>query len=57
MMRDHLTPFRMAIIKKVYRTSLAVQWLGVSLPMKGVWVQSLVKDLGSHVPPGQQDKT
>ena len=31
-------------------TSLVVQQLRFPLPMQGVWVQSLVKELGSHMP-------
>ena len=29
---------------------LAVQWLGLCLPMQGVWAQSLLRELGSHIP-------
>ena len=38
-------------------TSLAVQWLRLRLPMQGVWVQSLVGELGSHMPHGQKKQT
>ena len=38
-------------------TSLAVQWLRLRLPMQGVQVQSLVKELRSHMPLGQKTKT
>ena len=31
--------------RKLLGTSLAVQWLRLCLPMQGVWVQSLVKEL------------
>jgi len=31
-------------------TSLVVQWLRLCLPMQGVWVGSLVEELGSHMP-------
>ena len=31
-------------------TSLAVQWLKIHLPVQGMWVQSLVRELGSHMP-------
>ena len=31
-------------------TSLVVQWLSTHLAMQGTWVQSLVGDLGSHMP-------
>ena len=30
-------------------TSLVVWWLRVHLPMQGVWVQSLVRELGCHM--------
>jgi hypothetical protein len=33
-------------------TSLVAQWLRLCLPMKGVWVQSPVRELRSHVPQG-----
>ena len=33
-------------------TSLVVQWLRILLPIQGVWVQSLVRELRSHVPRG-----
>ena len=33
-------------------TSLAVQWLGLHLPVHGMRAQSLVGDLGSHMPWG-----
>ena len=29
--------------------SLGLQWLGVSLPMQGRWVQSLVGEVPSHM--------
>ena len=35
-------------------TLLAVQWLRLHLPMQGVWVQSLVRELRSHMPRGQK---
>ena len=35
-------------------TSLVVQWL--RLPMQGVWVRSLVGELGSHMPRGQKNQ-
>ena len=38
-------------------TSLVVQWLRLRLPKHGVWVQSLVKELRSHMPRGQKTKT
>ena len=30
-------------------SSLVVQWLRIHLPMKGTWVQSLVREPRSHV--------
>ena len=38
-------------------SSLAVQWLKLGLPIKGVWVQSLVGELGSYVLHSQKSKT
>ena len=32
------------------RISLVVQWLRLGLAMQGVWVQSLVEELRSHMP-------
>ena len=29
-------------------TSSAAQWLGICLPMQGMWVQALVQELGPH---------
>ena len=40
-----------------HRTSLAVQWLRLCLPMQGVWVRSLVMELRSHMPPSWKTKT
>ena len=42
-MRYHLTPVRMAIIKKsTNRASLVAQWLRICLPMQGTRVRALV---------------
>ena len=30
--------------KKIIRTSLVAQWLGIRLPMQGTWVQALVRE-------------
>ena len=38
-----------ACIKTFLRTSLAVQWLRIRLPVQGTWVQSLVSELRSHM--------
>ena len=35
-------------------TSLVVQWLRLHLPMQGVWVRSLVRELRSHMPYSQK---
>ena len=35
-------------------TSLVVQWIRVRLPMQGAHVQSLFRELGSHVLQGNQ---
>ena len=37
---------------KGFRTSLVVQWLRICLPMQGIQVWSLVKELESHIPWG-----
>ena len=34
-----------------------VQWLRLHLPMQGVWVRSLVRELRFHIPRGQKTKT
>ena len=36
--------------KNLLGTSLLVQWLGLHLPMQGLWVQSLIRELGSLLP-------
>ena len=38
-------------------TSLAVQWLRIHLPMQGLWVQPLVRELKSHIPWGKLSHT
>ena len=40
-----------------WRTSLMVQWLKLCLPMQGVWVPSLVRELRSHMPHSHKTKT
>ena len=35
---------------------VVVQWLRLHLPMQGVWVQSLVRELRSRLPCGQKTK-
>ena len=37
-------------------TSLAVLWSRLHFPMQAVWVQSLVRELGSHRPQGQKNQ-
>lgn len=39
--------------KLICGTSLVVQWLGLRFPMWG-WFQSLVSEIGSHMPQGQK---
>ena len=34
------------------RTAPVVQWLGIYLPMRGMWVRSLVWELRFHMPWG-----
>ena len=43
--------------KQTYGTSLVVQWLGLHLPMQGVWVQFLVRELRSQMLHGQKTRT
>ena len=38
-------------------TSLVVQWLRLCLPMQGVQVRTLIRELRSHMPCGQKSKT
>ena len=42
--------------KEILGTSLAVQWLGLCLPMQGVQVWSLVGELRSHISRGQKSQ-
>ena len=44
------------MIKAFLGNSLSVQWLRFHLPMQGVWVWSLVRELRLHMPPGQKTK-
>ena len=37
-----------------YGASLVVKWLRLLLPMQGVQVRSLVRELRSHMPHGQE---
>jgi len=37
-------------------TSLGVQWVRLCLPVLSVWVQSLVRELRSHMKPRSQNK-
>ena len=41
---------------QVLGTALVVQWLRLHLPMQGVRVPSLVRELGSHMAHGQKTK-
>ena len=42
----------MILLKTQLRTSLVVQWLRICLPKQGAQVQSLVRELRSHMPQG-----
>ena len=44
-------------LKVITGTSPAVRWLGLRLLMQEMWVQSLVRELRSHMPHGQNTKT
>ena len=44
-------------LKKQQGTSLVVRWLRLCLPMQGVWVRTLVRELRSHMPRSQKTKT
>ena len=41
----------------LFRTSLVVQWLRLHLPVQGSMVQSLIRELRSHMTWGQKAKT
>ena len=43
-------------LKIFWGTSLVVQWLRLRLPVLGVQIQSLVRELRSHMPPDQKKK-
>ena len=49
----------MALIRILVRgeASLVIWWLRLWLPVQGVWVQSLVRKLRSHMPWSQQTET
>ena len=44
-------------IKKSPGTFLVAQVLRLHLPMQGVWVSSLIRELGFYMPWGQKAKT
>ena len=44
-------------VNELSLTSPMVQWLRPHLPKQGVWVWSLVRELGSHMPLNQKPKT
>ena len=44
-------------LNKLEGISLVVQWLKFHLLRQGVWFPSLVWELRSHTPPGQNTKT
>ena len=45
------------LFKRYMRDFPGQQWLRLCLPMQGVWVRSLVGELGSHMPQGQKATT
>ena len=55
--RRDLFMSHVALLNNFIGTSLAVQWLGLRLPMQGVRVRSLVGELRFHMPRGQKTKT
>ena len=44
-------------LRYMARTSPVVQWLRICLPTEGMWVQSLVWELRSHMPWGATKPT
>ena len=44
------------IKNKTIWTSPAVRWLRLHLSMQGMWVQPLIRELGSHMPWGEVKK-
>ena len=46
----------MGDIKRKEGTSLVLQWLRLRLPVKTMQVQSLVRELRSHLPYGQKNQ-
>ena len=44
-------------VKNTCGDSLVVQWLRLCLPMQGVQVRTLIRELRSHMPYGQKSKT
>ena len=53
----HSVALKEPLLKVVKGTSLAVQGLRLPLPIQGVQVQSLVRELRPHIPQGQNHKT
>ena len=45
------------LIQKLAQGLLVVQWLRLYLPLQGVWVQSLVRELRFHMPGAQGTET
>ena len=57
--RDKLGVWNKHIQTTLHNTegiSLGVQWLGVSLPVQGMWVQSLVEEVPSHMLQGNNPR-
>ena len=54
---SHGRGFKSSLWRYRHGTSLGVQWLRFCLPMKGMWVWSLVGELGSHMPGDQKTRT
>ena len=44
------------IERKTIETAMVVQWLRIRLPMQGTQVQSLVRELRSHLPQSTKPK-
>ena len=55
-----MRPFASLVVQMIKnlsaRTSLVVQWLRLHLPMQGMQVQFLVRELRSHMPQAKKPK-
>ena len=54
---ENVTQLSVEIETNLRGISLVAQWLRLCLPLQGVWVWSLVRQLGSRMPHGQKNKT